>query len=46
VSDLVGNDVILANMETLLRETGDSKYRPPPAAYKWYAPGNWAEKPA
>jgi 3-hydroxybutyryl-CoA dehydrogenase len=34
VSDLVGNDVILAIMETLLRETGDSKYRPAPLLRK------------
>jgi 3-hydroxybutyryl-CoA dehydrogenase len=28
LADLIGNDVILAIMEVLLKETGDSKYRP------------------
>lgn len=34
LADLIGNDVILAIMETLQKETGDSKYRPCPLLRK------------
>lgn len=34
LSDLIGNDIVLAIMEVLQRETGDDKYRPSPLLRK------------
>jgi 3-hydroxybutyryl-CoA dehydrogenase len=39
LADLIGNDVVLAVMETLARETGDSKYRPCPLLKKMVRAG-------
>lgn len=40
LSDLIGNDVVLAIMETLYKETGDSKYRPS-VLLKKYVRAGW-----
>ena len=40
LGDLIGLDVCLAIMETLLAETGDSKYRPHPLLRKMVR-GGW-----
>jgi len=39
LSDFIGNDVVLAIMEILYRETGDSKYRPCPLLRKMVRAG-------
>jgi len=44
LSDLIGNDVVLAIMETLLAETGDSKYRPAPLLKKMVRAGKLGRK--
>lgn len=43
LSDLIGNDVVLAIMEVLYKETGDSKYRPHPLLRKMVRAG-WLGK--
>jgi 3-hydroxybutyryl-CoA dehydrogenase len=40
LSDLIGNDIVLAIMEVLYRETGDSKYRPS-VLLKKYVRAGW-----
>jgi 3-hydroxybutyryl-CoA dehydrogenase len=40
LSDLIGNDIVLAIMETLYKETGDSKYRPS-VLLKKYVRAGW-----
>ncbi|HOP69012.1 MAG: 3-hydroxybutyryl-CoA dehydrogenase [Dethiobacteria bacterium] len=44
LADLVGLDVLLAVMETLYRETGDSKYRPCPLLRKLVRAGHLGRK--
>ncbi len=44
LADLIGNDVNLAIMEVLLRETGDPKYRPHPALRKMVRAGRLGRK--
>ena len=44
LADLIGNDVILAIMEVLLKETGDSKYRPHPLLRKMVRAGYLGRK--
>jgi 3-hydroxybutyryl-CoA dehydrogenase len=44
LSDLIGNDVSLAIMETLLRETGDPRYRPCPLLRKMVRSGRLGRK--
>lgn len=44
LADLVGLDVLLAVMETLHRETGDSKYRPCPLLRKLVRAGHFGRK--
>lgn len=44
LSDLVGNDVVLAIMEVLYNETGDSKYRPHPLLRKMVRAGKLGRK--
>lgn len=44
LSDLVGNDVILAILETLQRDTGDPKYRPSPLLRKMVQGGLLGKK--
>ncbi len=44
LGDLVGNDVCLAIMETLHRESGDSKYRPHPLLRKMVRAGYLGRK--
>ncbi len=39
LSDLIGNDVVLAIMEVLYKETGDSKYRPSTLLRKYVRAG-------
>jgi 3-hydroxybutyryl-CoA dehydrogenase len=40
LSDLIGNDIVLAIMETLYKETGDSKYKPS-VLLKKYVRAGW-----
>jgi 3-hydroxybutyryl-CoA dehydrogenase len=40
LSDLIGNDIVLAIMEVLYKETGDSKYRPS-VLLKKYVRAGW-----
>ena len=44
LSDLVGNDVVLAIMEVLQRETGDPKYRPHPLLRQMVRAGRLGRK--
>jgi 3-hydroxybutyryl-CoA dehydrogenase len=44
LSDLIGNDVVLAIMEVLQRETGDPKYRPHPMLVKYVRAGYTGKK--
>ncbi len=44
LADLIGNDVVLAIMETLQKETGDSKYRPCPLLRKMVRGGHLGRK--
>jgi len=44
LSDLIGNDVSLAIMETILQETGDPKYRPCPLLRKMVRAGRLGRK--
>ena len=44
LSDLIGNDVVLFIMETLLKETGDSKYRPSTLLRKMVRAGKLGRK--
>jgi 3-hydroxybutyryl-CoA dehydrogenase len=44
LADLVGLDVLLAVMETIYRETGDSKYRPCPLVRKLVRAGHFGRK--
>lgn len=44
LADLVGLDVLLAVMETLYHETGDSKYRPCPLIRKLVRAGHFGRK--
>ncbi len=44
LADLVGLDVLLAVMETIYRETGDSKYRPCPLVRKLVRAGHYGRK--
>jgi len=44
LSDFIGNDVVLAIMEVLYRETGDSKYRPHPLLRKYVRAGYLGRK--
>jgi len=44
LSDMIGNDIILAAMEVLLQETGDSKYRPHPLLRKMVRAGHLGKK--
>lgn len=44
LADMVGLDVLLAVMETLYRETGDSKYRPCPLVRKLVRAGHYGRK--
>ena len=44
LADLVGLDVLLAVMETLYHETGDSKYRPCPLMRKLVRAGHYGRK--
>ncbi len=44
LADLVGLDVLLAVMETLYRETADSKYRPCPLVRKLVRAGHFGRK--
>lgn len=44
LSDLVGNDIVLNIMETLLAETGDSKYRPSVLLKKMVRAGKLGKK--
>ena len=44
LADLIGNDIVLAIMETLLRDTGDQKYRPAPLLRKMVLGGLLGKK--
>ncbi|MGL4672999.1 3-hydroxyacyl-CoA dehydrogenase family protein [Cetobacterium sp.] len=44
LSDLIGNDVVLKIMETLFKETGDSKYRPSYLLKKYVLAGKLGRK--
>lgn len=44
LADLVGNDVVLAILEVLQRETGDSKYRPHPLLREMVRAGRLGRK--
>ena len=44
LSDLIGNDITLAIMETLYSETGDSKYRPSTLLKKYVRAGKLGKK--
>jgi 3-hydroxybutyryl-CoA dehydrogenase len=45
LSDFIGNDVVLAILEVLQRETGDDKYRPHPLLRKYVRAGWLGRKP-
>lgn len=44
LSDFIGNDIVLAIMEVLYNETGDSKYRPCPLLKKYVRAGYLGRK--
>lgn len=44
LSDFIGNDIVLAIMDTLYRETGDSKYRACPLLKKYVRAGYLGKK--
>ncbi|MGL5057392.1 MAG: 3-hydroxyacyl-CoA dehydrogenase family protein [Fusobacteriaceae bacterium] len=44
LADLIGNDIVLKIMETLFRETGDSKYRPSYLLKKYVLAGKLGRK--
>jgi 3-hydroxybutyryl-CoA dehydrogenase len=44
LADFIGNDINLAIMECLFRETGDSKYRPHPLLRKMVRAGYLGRK--
>jgi 3-hydroxybutyryl-CoA dehydrogenase len=44
LADLIGNDVVLAIMETLRTETGDPKYRPHPMLRRYVRAGKLGRK--